>query len=224
MACVLAVGYAGFIACSTLLPSGTDLGFVVFDVGKLAPPRIVGNLVVASAFLGGLVLAGLAWRRRYLWTSRLSLPLVAYTIVCGTALAMLVLIGQPPWYLRRVGLDELRHIAADYDVRHMIFYFGFAVVTATAWRRRVSLWVIGLLLMAYGYGLELLQEFVPGRHFRIKDLASNGLGILAGLCWVYLYDSLLGAEGTGLSRLAARHRRRALARDDVDAAVQPRRS
>ena len=32
----LAIGYAVFIACSTLLPSGTDLWFFVFDVGKLA--------------------------------------------------------------------------------------------------------------------------------------------------------------------------------------------
>jgi hypothetical protein len=222
---VLAIGYAVFIACSTLLPSGTDLWFFVFRVGKLAPPRVVGNLVLVSAFLGGLVLAGVAWRRRYLWMSRLSLPLAAYAIVCGGALGMLVLIGQPPWYLRRLGLGELWQVVAEFDVRHAIFYFGFTVVAAIAWRRRVSLPVLGLLLFAFGFCLELAQELVPTRYFRTKDLASNGLGITLGLCWVYLYDSLVGVRGTGLSRMARYRRRRTLARrDGVHAAVQPRRS
>ena len=221
----LAIGYAVFIACSTLLPSGTDLWFFVFDVGKLATPWIIGKLVAVSALVGGLALTGLGWRRRHVWMSRLSLPLVAYLILCGIGLAMLVLMGQPGRYLGRVGLGEVRHIAAEFDVRHMIFYFGFAVVAAIAWRGRISLPVLGLLLMAFGFCLELMQEFVPTRNFRIKDLVSNGLGISLGLCWVYLYDSLVGVRGTGLSRLAAHRRRRALARrDDAHAAVQPRRS
>ena len=60
---------------------------------------------------------------------------------------------------------------------------------------------MGVLLMGFGYCLELAQKFVPDRTFRIPDLLSNGFGILLGLCWVYLYASLLGVRGTGLSRL-----------------------
>jgi hypothetical protein len=207
---LVAIGYAVFIACSTTLRTGTSLGFFVFDVEQLITPRFVGKLVVVSAFVGGLMLVALAWRRRHLWVSRLSLPLVAYAIVCGIGLAALVVISQPPRYLALAGLSELRGVAQDLDVRHMISYFGFAVVAAIAWRGRVSLPMLGVLLMAYGFGLELLQEFIPTRNFRIKDLVSNGLGISLGLCWVYLYDSLLG-EGTGLARRAGRRRRRALA-------------
>jgi hypothetical protein len=223
---LVAIGYAVFVACSTALPTGTNLWFLVFDVEQLVTPRFVGKLVVVSAFVGGLSLAVLTWRRRQIWMSRLSWPLVGYIIVCGVGLATLVLISQPPRYLARVGLGELRGIAVDLDVRHMISYFGFAVIVAIAWRGRVSLPVLGVLLMAYGYCLELVQEFVPSRNFRIKDLVSNGLGILLGLCWVYLYDSLFGAQGTGLSRLARRRRRRrALARrSGMRAGMQPRRS
>ena len=221
---LVAIGYAVFVACSTALPTGTDLGFVVFDLEKLVTPRSVARFVVLSALVGGSMLAALAWRRRHLWTSRLSLPLVGYVLVCGMGLAMLVLISQPPRYLARFGLGELRGLARDFDVRHMISYFGFAVIAAIAWRGRVSLPVIGALLMAYGFCLELAQELVPTRHFRIKDLVSNGLGILLGLCWIYLYDSLFGAEGTRLSRPGGPPRRALAHRDDARVSVQPRKS
>ena len=220
----LATGYALFVACSTVLPPGTDLWLLVFDPDKLTS-RVVGRSVVLGASVGGLMLAVLAWRRRHLWMSRLSLPLLGYMAVCGIGLALLVLVSQPPWYLGRIGLGALRDFAQDFNVRHIISYFGFAVVAAFAWRGRVSLPLIGVLLMAFGYCLELVQEFVPDRTFRINDLLSNGLGILLGLCWVYLYDSLVGVKGTGLSRLRRFQRRRGLARQGGDrAAVQPRQS
>jgi hypothetical protein len=219
---VLAIGYALVVACATLLPPGTDLWLFVFDPDRLES-RLVGRSVVLAAFVGGLMLAVLAWRRRQLWLSRLSLPLVGYMAVCGIGLALLVLVSQPPRYLGRVGLGGLRDFALDFNARHIIFYFGFAVVAAFAWRRRLSLPLIGMLLMAFGYGLELMQKLVPDRTFRINDLLSNGLGILLGLCWVYLYDSLLGVRGTSLSHLRRFPRRRRPARQSrARAAVQPR--
>jgi hypothetical protein len=221
---LLAIGYALVVACATLLPPGTDLWLFVFDPDKLES-RFVGRSVVLGAFVGGLMLAIVAWRRRQLWMSRLSLPLLGYIAVCGIGLALLVLVSQPPRYLGRVGLGALRDFAQDFNARHIVFYFGFAVVAAFAWRRRVSLPLIGVLLMAFGYCLELTQKFVPDRTFRITDLLSNGLGILLGLCWVYLYDSLLGLRGTRLSRLGRIRRRRGVGRQSrARAAVQPRQS
>jgi hypothetical protein len=77
--------------------------------------------------------------------------------------------------------------------------------------------------MAFGYGLELMQKLVPDRTFRINDLLSNGLGILLGLCWVYLYDSLLGVRDTSLSHLGRfGRRRRPVGRSRARAAVQSR--
>jgi VanZ family protein len=219
---VLAIAYALFVAGSTLLPPGTDLWLLVFDPDKVTS-RLVGRWVMLGAFVGGLMLAALAWRRRRLWVSRLSLPLIGYMAVCGIGLALLVLVSQPPWYLGSVGLDALRDFAQEFDVLHIIFYFGFAVVAAVAWRGRVSLPLIGVLLMAFGYSLELVQEFVPKRIYRTTDLLSNGLGILLGLCWVYLYHSLLGVRGTSLSRPGGFRRPPGLARQNrAGAAVQPR--
>jgi hypothetical protein len=195
---------------------------LVFDPDKLTP-RLVGRSVVLGAAVGGAMLAVLAWRRRHIWTSRLSLPLLGYMAICGIALALLVLVSQPPAYLGRIGLGALRPFAQDFNARHIIFYFGFAMVAAFAWHGRVSLPLIGALLMAFGYGLELLQKLVPDRTFRIMDLLSNGLGILLGLCWVYLYDSLLGISGTSLSRLGRSPGRRGLAgQSRARAAAHPR--
>jgi hypothetical protein len=221
---LLAIGYALVVACATLLPPGTDLWLFVFDPDKLES-RLVGRSVVLGAFVGGLMLAIVAWRRRQLWMSRLSLPLLGYIAICGIGLALLVLVSQPPRYLGRVGLGALRDFAQDFNARHIVFYFGFAVVAAFAWRRRVSPPLIGVLLMAFGYCLELTQKFVPDRTFRITDLLSNGLGVLLGLCWVYLYDSLLGLRGTRLSRLGRIRRRRGVGRQSrARAAAQPRQS
>jgi hypothetical protein len=219
---VLAIGYALFVACSTLLPPGTDFWLLVFDPDKLTA-RFVGRSVVLGALVGGLLLAVLAWRRRHIWISRLSLPLVGYIVLCGIGLALLVLVSQPPSYLRRVGLGALRDFAQDFNARHIVFYFGFAVVAASAWRGRVSLPLMGVALMGFGYGLELAQKIVPDRTFRITDLLSNGLGILLGLCWVYLYDSLLGISGTGLSR-QRRFRRGLAGQSRARSAAQPRQS
>ena len=41
---------------------------------------------------------------------------------------------------------------------------------------------------------KMAEELVPTLDFRYKDLVSSGLGTLLGMCWVYLYDSLLGAQ------------------------------
>ena len=217
---LVAIGYAAFVACSTEIPTGTDLWFFVFDVERLITPHSVGALAVVGAGLGGLTFAALTWRRRHIWMARLSWQLVGYMILCGIGLALLVLISQSPRYLARFGLSDLGGVAAELDVRHIIAYFAFAVIAAIAWRERVSLPVLGVLLMVYGHGLELVQEFIPSRNLRIKDLVSNGLGILLGLCWVHLYDSLLG-EGSPVSRPAGR-RRVPRSRSSTRLGVQPR--
>jgi hypothetical protein len=219
----LAIAYTVVVACFTLLPSDVSRSWLPIDVDQLITPRGVGKSVVVAAFAAGLVLVALAWQRRRIWLSRLSWPLFGYLALCGFGVALLVLISQPPNYLRRVGLDALQDLPEDFDARHMLFYIGFAIVTAIAWRGRVSLLFLGVLLMAYGYALELIQEFVPTRNFKYKDLVSNGLGILLGLSCVHLYDLLLASNRIRLARLRRPRRGRA-ERSDGGARVQPRRS
>ena len=196
---MLAIGYAALVACFTVLPSRVNSRLFLIDIDGLVNPRVVGRLALVGAAVTALMLAVSAWRRRRIWTARLSWPLLGWLALCLIGLAALVLISQPPSFLARHGLGKIAWIPGDFDARHSIFYAGFAVVAALAWRDRVSLLVLGAVLMAYGCLLEIVQEFVPTRTFLLKDLASNGVGILLGLCWVYLYDALFGESRTDLS-------------------------
>ena len=196
---MLAIGYAVLVACFTVLPSRVNSRLFMIDIDGLANPRLVGRLVIVGALVVVVLLGALAWRRRRIWAARLSWPLLGWLALCLIGLAALVLISQPPWYLARRGLGAIAWITGDFDPRHSIFYAGFAVVAALAWRDRASLPALALLLMAYGFLLEAAQALTPTRNFLIKDLVSNGVGIVLGLGWVYLYDSLFGEERSYLS-------------------------
>jgi hypothetical protein len=196
---MLAIGYAALVACFTVLPYRVNSRLFLIDMNELMTPRLVGRLALFGAAVAALMLAVSAWRHRRVWTARLSWPLLGWLAICLIGLAALVLISQPPRYLARHGLGGIAWIPGDFDARHSIFHAGFAVVAALAWRDRVSLPVLGAVLMAYGFLLEVVQGFVPTRTFLLKDLVSNGVGILLGLCWVYLYDALFGESGTAAS-------------------------
>jgi VanZ family protein len=206
----------------TVLPRRINTGLLPIDVDELINPRSVARAAMVGAGAAGVMLIFMAWRHRHDWRSRLSWPLIAWLLVCLGGLAMLVVLSQPPWFLRRHGLVRIADFAADFDMRHMVAYVGLAVVAALAWRDRLSLPVIGLLLIAYGFVLEFAQEFVPTRNFRIKDLVSNALGVSLGLSWVYLYDLLKGAKQRATSSgTRRRERRREVGRGGASA--QPRR-
>jgi len=205
---VLALGYAVLVACFTVLPSRVNRALFRIDIDGLVNPQVVGRLAIVGALVAAAMLAALAWRRRRVWIARLSWPLLGGLALCLIGLGVLVLISQPPWYLARHGLGDVAWVPGDFDARHSIFYAGFAVVVALAWRDRASLAVLGLLLMAYGFVLEAAQVLTPTRTFLIKDLVSNGVGILLGLGWVYLYDSLFGEKRSALSRPGRASRRR----------------
>jgi VanZ family protein len=188
MACV------ALAAWFTVLPRRINTDVLPIDLDELITRRSVARAAMTGACAAGVMLVFMAWRHRHEWRSRLSWPLVAWLLVCLGGLALLVVLSQPPWFLRRHGFVWFAEFARDFDMRHMVAYVGFAVVAALAWRDRLSLPIIGLLLMAYGFVLELAQELVPTRNFRIKDLVSNALGISLGLSWVYLYDLLQGVK------------------------------
>jgi hypothetical protein len=179
----------------TVLPKRLNTGLLPMDVERLITPQLVGRAALVGALAAGAMLAVMAWRHRREWRARLSWPLLVWLLLCLVALTAVVALSQPPWMLRKRGLLWVAGFARDFDMRHLVGYAGLAVVVAAAWRERLSLPMIGLLLLGYGFVLEVAQEFVPTRTSRIKDLASNGLGITLGLSWVYLHDLLAAAPG-----------------------------
>ncbi len=76
----------------------------------------------------------------------------------------------------------------------------YAVVTWLAWRaidpdgrRGRRGYALALLLaVAIGWGEELLQRFVPGRVYDLRDVAANALGALLGLLVLIAFRA--GAE------------------------------
>jgi VanZ family protein len=184
------IGYVVFAALFTLLPIRIHRGLLQLDINELINPRAVARAAMIGAGAAAIMLALMTWRRRRDWRSRLSWPVVAWLAICLGGLATLVLLSQPPRLLARHGLTTVAEFSEDFDMRHMVAYVGFAAVAAFGWRDRLSLPAIGALLLAYGFVLEVAQEFVPSRNFRIRDLISNGLGVSLGLSWVYLHDLL----------------------------------
>ena len=201
---MLAIGYAILAMWFTVLPPEINMALWSIDVDRLMGPRTVGRAVMIVAGAAAVMLALMAWQRRHDWRAQLSWPLLGWLALCLVGLAMLILLSQPPERLARYGLAWLAGLSDEFDLGHIVAYLGFAAVAAFAWRDRLSLPAIGVLLMAYGFALELAQEFVPTRRFRINDLVSNGLGISFGLAWVYLYDLLHDSKGRTRGRAGTR--------------------
>ncbi len=62
---------------------------------------------------------------------------------------------------------------------HAIVFFGFAVLMdLSSSRKPFWLWK-GLPLVIYGFGIELMQYFIPFRDFSWLDLLANISGIMA---------------------------------------------
>lgn len=90
-------------------------------------------------------------------------------IVVGTVMALI------PLHIPDVGIsftDKIIHATA---------FFGFAVLLDMATTRNFWRWKVPLLL-AYGFGIEVLQHFTPWRSFELMDFAADTFGVL--LYWV----------------------------------------
>ena len=72
---------------------------------------------------------------------------------------------------------------ASDKVNHVIIFYALmvgAVIALPTWR----VWIIGLVLMIFGVGIELAQSFV-GRKFGVTDALANGVGVLLVLLPLY---------------------------------------
>jgi hypothetical protein len=92
---------------------------------------------------------------------------------CIAALALLTLLPPEQVEAIRTGING--------RLEHLVAYGATMLIAARAYRRRLALARLGLLLVAYAAVLELGQLAVPGRHPSLADLLAGALGVaLAG--------------------------------------------
>jgi len=65
---------------------------------------------------------------------------------------------------------------------HLIVFFGFALIADVVTSREPFWLWKGLPLVAYGFGIEVLQYFSPDRSFSLLDGLADALGVL--LYWL----------------------------------------
>ena len=113
------------------------------------------------------------------WGARLLL-VIALVVITDLAL-------QPASAVttRWLGTDKVEHLAAFVALTILI------VVSFPGLPR----WLGGLILLAYGLGIELAQANMgQGRHASMADLVADGLGILLALALISLGKRLFHAQ------------------------------
>jgi hypothetical protein len=157
------VALAGYVALLYgSLPFGPRLGMRVLrtTLGGF----LLGPMLPLLA-LGGAALLMLALRRR-------NAPLWAYVVLaaCGAAYAFAF-----SW-LRAAHLERT-HLP-EYGLASLLAWRALAPLLPGTVPAYVAAAALGA---AIGYGDELLQGVVPGRHYDIRDVAMNALGAVLGV-------------------------------------------
>ena len=79
-------------------------------------------------------------------------------------------------------------------VIHFIMFLVFAIlfyisVASGSNDKNTNLKVIILILaisLAYGYLIEIIQRYIPGRDFELEDIVAGGAGTLTGLFYMMI--------------------------------------
>jgi VanZ family protein len=88
-------------------------------------------------------------------------------------------------YLSLVPDDFQARTSAPGYVEHFVAYCGTAVLFSLRYpQQRIQ---VGISLVTYGFLLELLQNFSPGRVSRILDACVSGSGSLFGVVVIVLF-------------------------------------
>lgn len=132
--------------------------------GTALPPRATGQRSLAWPL-------ALAWVALVLYASLY--PFSGWRWPPGLGLAELAVLPWPPWVDRH---DELFNLLGYAPLGSLLL---LAVLRSGG--RALAAWALALLgPAALSYGCELAQQFLPGRHPSLKDLALNSAGAAAG--------------------------------------------
>jgi len=118
------------------------------------------------------------------WAARIVL-LVAAVVITDLAL-------QPSFDLPgpMLGSDKLEHAMA---------FLVLTILARIGWPG-IPAWIAALVLMAYGFGIEVAQGAQDaGRTASLADLAADGIGVAAGLGLVRLVRGRRNTTGSSTS-------------------------
>ena len=183
---VLSVVVAGIVAVITLLPGKAEDHIPLLAERDELNGVFVFAIVVAM--VAALVVA--AWKSRIAWRLKMSWPvfLVGAVYLGGLAMLASAMLRGTVFGLFSTSPAWLDRLSTFLDGGHAVTYAAFMIIVVMAWHEKVGPLRLALALFAFGYGLELLQELVPGREYQLSDVAANGLGIAIGLIGAYLFD------------------------------------
>lgn len=91
----------------------------------------------------------------------------------------------PPSFERELFFSLLHLIT--FGITAMIWCFAFGLSS----NNRLQVLTLGLVLLAYGLGVEYLQGSVPNRTAQWWDMLANGLGIVIGMWSYYRIDDFI---------------------------------
>jgi len=86
------------------------------------------------------------------------------------------LLGQP--------MNWLEGVSPRIGLVHVLLFAGIALPLALLWRG-ASWWMLGLALLAFALGSELLQFAIPGRNPRVVDVRDDLLGAALGMALAF---------------------------------------
>jgi VanZ family protein len=87
--------------------------------------------------------------------------------------------------------EELPPVRLWDKAAHALAFAALMLLCAFAYRRRLSLSRIALLLFLFGVAIEIVQFLLPYRQFSLLDMLANSLGILVALPLVLPLEKLL---------------------------------
>ena len=95
-----------------------------------------------------------------------------------------------------LGPQRIRpYTGIEHDLEHALAFALVGLAFGLGYpRHRIAL---AVLAVAGSGVMELVQQWIPGRHAYVRDFVVNGFGACAGLAAAALFDRLRGARDRG---------------------------
>ena len=86
--------------------------------------------------------------------------------------------------------NELPPVRLWDKAAHALAFAALMLLCAMAYRRRLSLARIAILLFIFGVGIEIVQYLLPYREFSVLDMLANSVGILLAFPFITPIEKL----------------------------------